>query len=140
LFWRYLGGSATILAVSKKALSAFLQILTIPTPLWATISLVLLSCLYIYLKFRPSQSGPSYKIAYFTVGNFKWKTKIYRPDYFEVDQYPLCKKHDLPFIFHPHYIHCPEHSCGNRIDDADRRTVYAAAKSYIDKEIRDGNY
>jgi hypothetical protein len=46
------GGSAAILAVYKKALGFFLQILTTPTPLWATILLIPLCYLYIYLKLR----------------------------------------------------------------------------------------
>ncbi len=41
-----------LLALSKTALNLSIQIMTTPTPLWATISLVLLGCLYIHLKFR----------------------------------------------------------------------------------------
>ena len=46
------GGSLGILAFSKKALSFFLQILATPTPVWATILLVLLCYLYIHIRFR----------------------------------------------------------------------------------------
>lgn len=41
-----LSGSIGILALSKKALNVFLQIANIPTPLWATIVLVLLVTVY----------------------------------------------------------------------------------------------
>ena len=44
------GGSSGLLYLSKTALDFFLQLLRIPTPLWAAILLVLLCCLYIYLK------------------------------------------------------------------------------------------
>ena len=43
-----LGGSAGILALSKNALYYFLQIVNIPTPLWVTTALVIVSCGYIY--------------------------------------------------------------------------------------------
>ena len=44
------GGTLGVLAFSETALDYFLLILNTPTPLWATIALVLLSGLYIYLK------------------------------------------------------------------------------------------
>ena len=53
------GGSIVILAFSKKALNFFLQFLNISTPLWATISLILLCGLYASLKLRRYQK--SYK-------------------------------------------------------------------------------
>jgi hypothetical protein len=142
-----LGGSATILAISKKALNFSLQILTTPTPLWATILLVLLGYLYIYLKFRQIQASSAprtttaneYKIGYFTIGKLKWKTKIYESGDFEVDKYPICIKHDLTFVYGNSYIYCPENlygRCDNKIYDSNRSQIYEAAKSYIEKEIR----
>lgn len=49
-FLALLGGSVAILALSKKALSFALQLAITATPLWATISLTLLCCLYVYLR------------------------------------------------------------------------------------------
>jgi hypothetical protein len=53
------GGSIAILAFSKKALNFVLQLSSISTPLWATISLILLCGLYASLKLRRYQK--SYK-------------------------------------------------------------------------------
>jgi len=61
-FLALFGGSVAILAFSKKALSFVLQIAEIPTPLWATILLVLMCFLYIYLKiqlYQNSQNPPN---------------------------------------------------------------------------------
>ena len=51
------GGGVAIL--TKTALTWLTQIANIPTPLWATIVLILLCCLYAYLKLRQYQR--SYK-------------------------------------------------------------------------------
>jgi hypothetical protein len=142
------GGSATILAVSKKALSAFLQIATTPTPLWATISLVLLVCLYIYIKLRQSHSSyvsPSEyhptdpQLEYITVGEYKWQVAIFNNGAFSVDQYPYCIKHDLKFIFKSDGKYCPEvdkGNCDSKISERNQFNTYETAKSYIEKEIR----
>lgn len=45
-----------VVALSKTALTWVTHTANILTPLWATISLVLLCCLYIYLKTRQSQN------------------------------------------------------------------------------------
>jgi hypothetical protein len=150
------GGSATFLAFSKKALYVFLQIATTPTPLWATILLVILVFLYIRKRFRiryssfasipassESATTPKYKIEYFTVGYYKWETKIYRKDYFEVDKYPICSKHDLPLIYDNFTYQCPEvdkQNCDNKFPYETHEKLYATAKSYIEKEIRNSNY
>jgi len=52
------GGPTAILALSKKARDFALQLADTQTPLWATILLVLLCCLYIYLKVR--KPNPSF--------------------------------------------------------------------------------
>lgn len=51
-----LSGAGGILYLSKTVLSFSIATLNIPTPLWATIALVLLSGLYIYLKTQQSQN------------------------------------------------------------------------------------
>ncbi len=149
------GSYLTILAFSKRAVDFTHQLLTTPTPLWATISLVLLCYVYVYLKFRGVQSSSvpqsvttdEHKIKYFTVGEQKWKTTIYKNGFFEVDKFPICKKHDLTFIFgHSNgkfYIYCPEvlkKQCNNTIYDSERSTIYDLAKSYIDNQIRNEEY
>ena len=131
--------SIGILALSKKALNFFLQIANIPTPLWATIVLVLLVIVYIKMKkFSPS-SDLNYKIEYFTVENLKWKTKIYNDGDFVVERISICKEHDLPLINGNIVYYCPEslkYNCKNKIDYNSYSILYENAKSYIDKEIR----
>lgn len=143
-----LGGSAGILALSKKALTFFLQISNIPTPIWATILLVLLGCLYIYLKLRrslsysespPETQAQNARLEYITIGDHKWQIAIFKNGSFSVDKYPFCKKHDLKFIYRHNYIYCPEvdkGNCKNEIHDNDQFKTYETAKSYIEKEIR----
>jgi hypothetical protein len=142
------GGSATILAVSKKALSVFLQIINTPTPLWATISLVLLGCGYIYLKFRKLHSSSlsqkvekpqktsAQKIKYFTLGNYKWKVDIYPGGGFSMDIFPICAIHDLKFIIKGDGMSCPDPGCKNTISKYDDYKIHATAESHIEKEIR----
>ena len=102
-----LGSSIGILALSKKALNVFLQIANIPTPLWATIVLVLLLTVYIKMKKSLSSPASNYIIKYFTIGKFKWKTKIYDYGSFEVEEYPFCVTHDLQFIYGDRSKYCP---------------------------------
>lgn len=47
-----IGGTSGLLYLSKTALSFSIAILNTTTPLWATILLVLICCLYTYLKIR----------------------------------------------------------------------------------------
>ncbi len=134
-----LGGSIGILASSKKALNIFLQIVNIPTPLWATIVLVFLVITYIKMKKSSPSSNLNYKIKYFTIDNLKWKTKIFHENYFEVDKISICREHDLPLIHENIYYYCPEFrkkNCKIMIDHNDYSFIYETAKSYIDKEIR----
>jgi hypothetical protein len=70
----------------------------------------------------------------------KWKTKIFKGGYFEVDDNPICTIHDLPFISGRYDVSCPEvlkNNCKNQISHSDRYNLYNIAKSYIDKKIRD---
>lgn len=147
-----LGGSIGILALSKKALNVFLQIANIPTPLWATIAVVFLVMVYIYLRTKRVNSlpPPKYKTEHFTINNLKWETKVYDYGSFEVENTPICSEHDLPFIYgdlsHDSSLisdnssrYCPEFekgNCENRIWDSEYDKIYATAKSYIDKQIR----
>jgi hypothetical protein len=54
IFLLSVGGVVGLRHFSKKAYNLLIQILNTPPPLWATISLVLLCCLYIYLKNKTS--------------------------------------------------------------------------------------
>ena len=55
------GGSVAILAFSKKALNFVLQLLNTSTPLWASISLILLCGLYTSSKLRRHQGYQNFQ-------------------------------------------------------------------------------
>ncbi|MEK6582751.1 MAG: hypothetical protein AABY50_09145 [Nitrospirota bacterium] len=134
--------SGGILSLSKTALNIFLQIVNIPTPLWATTLLLLLCGLYSYLKQRKnpeSYEPPNYKLCYFTIGNYKWEVKVYKSGYFKVNEYPFCVKHDLRFIFGSNEKYCPgteNERCNNNLPKYDEFKVFEAAKSIIENKIR----
>lgn len=138
-----LGSSIGILALSKKALNFFLQIVNIPTPLWATIVLVFLVTAYIKIKKSSPSLDSNYIIRYFTIGKFKWKTKVYKYGSFEIDKYPFCITHDLQFIYGDNSKYCPgteKEKCNNRIYESDFFHIYESAKSNIDKIVRNKQY
>ena len=147
-----LGGSAGILALSKNALYYFLQIVNIPTPLWVTTALVIVSCGYIYAKFlkyptklnqADQESKTRQVVKYFSIGNYKWKTIIYESDSFEVDEYPFCIKHDLRFIFGGDGKYCPgteKERCNNKLSKYDEFKIYQSAKSIIENKVRNKDY
>ena len=67
-----LGGTTGVLYLSKTALDFSIAILTIPTPLWATIVVVLL--LGLYAQLRPRKTQPSILTLYSAYGAF-WDSK-----------------------------------------------------------------
>lgn len=130
--------------IPKRLILTLFEILKLPTPLWATILLLIVFGLYEYRKKKgnPESSDDlplDYKIEYFTFGDYKWKTKIYKKR-FEVDKTPICNKHDLPLIYERSYRYCPEtenNKCSNKIWHGDEHyKLYETAKAYIEKEIR----
>jgi len=137
----FFGGSASILALSKKASTFFLQILNTPTPLWATILLVLLCCLYTYLKASQylSKNNPSNDpiIELKEIGNFKWKTIIHKNGNFDVSQIPYCKEHEIKLVPHGISYFCPalHIGCKSQIKKEDLKLQYDIAKSFIEGMI-----
>lgn len=134
--------------IPKEVLLWPYNMLQSATPLWATILLIIVSDLLLYIYLSQQEKIPlsppprNYKTEYFTIDNLKWKTKIYDYGDFEVDQYPICLKHDLPFIFSNNYKYCPEvdkDNCKNKIYINDEFKIYETAKSYIEKQIRNKN-
>lgn len=92
------------------------------------------------MKKSPSSPASNYIIKYFTIGNYKWETKIYKDDHFEVEKYPLCIKHDLRFIFGINGKYCPAPNCNNRISKYDEFKIYESAKSIIENKVRNKDY
>lgn len=131
---------------SKSILDRTILLLNIPTPLWATILLILLCGLYIYLikTKRPSRSSSfDSKVRYYDVGSLKWKTEVWRGGYHKVESTPLCKQHDLPLIYRNEFYLCPEglhNNCRLRIYHSDLGQEKKKAESYIDKMVRDEKY
>lgn len=138
----------SIYLFAKNLWTELLKTMQLPTPLWATIILVFVVLVYIYLKatktFPLSQSSNlNYKVRYFTIGKFKWKTTIYENDYFKVEEYPFCVTHDLQFIYGDRSKYCPgteKEKCNNNIYESDFFHIYESAKSNIDKIVRNKQY
>lgn len=133
-------------AFSKSLKHILFEILQSPMPLWSTILLVLCSVVLMYAIMsrilNPSKSLP-YKIKYFPIGEQKWKTTIYSNDSFVVDRFPICKTHDLPFIYLSNKFCCPEFlklNCKNVIFEENHYRIYETAKSHIDKIVRNKEY
>lgn len=127
--------------VSEKTWHLVKKAILLPLPLWLTIALVLATYTYFHIKKLRSYSF-RHKTKYFTIGNFKWETKIYSNTCFEVENTPLCAKHDLRLLFSGSSRYCPEadkRNCKNQISDYDHYKIYSTAKSYIDKQIRNKN-
>ena len=118
-------------------------ILQTPIPLWIVILIslsILFGCVILFLiHSRKSSKTPSYKIEYFTIGDLKWKTKVYDHCRFEIEIISVCKEHNLLLIKGPNDYYCPEiitENCKIMIDHDSYSFLYGLAKSYIDKEIR----
>jgi len=141
-----------ILSISKTALSYTALFLNIKMPLWATTALIVLCCLYTYVKATKiptkfNQADQASKnppvIRYFPIGNYKWATTIYENGHFDVDKYPFCIKHDLRFIFSSDAKYCPgteKERCGNKLGKHDEFKIYETAKSIIENKVRNKNY
>lgn len=130
---------------AKNVWDALAKILQSPTPIWATMFLVLAVLAYIYLK---SQKRYPYKpnnpkIKYFTIGKYKWEVKIYDSGSFSVEKYPYCVDHDLKFIFGNRGKYCPgteREKCNNQISEHDEFKIYESAKSIIERKVRNNEY
>ena len=141
----------SIYLFAKNLWIALINTIQSPTPLWATVILVFVVLAYIYLKTIKNhllsdspESKPDYIIKQFPIGKYKWEAKIYENNYFEVDEYPLCITHDLRFIFGSNEKYCPhiENSkrCNSSLNKYDEFATYEAAKSIIEKKIRNKDY
>ena len=100
---------------SMSLLDYPIQLLNMPTPLWATIALVLLSGVCVHIKTARSHSSfsPKIKTGFIEVGKFKWKTTI-SSDNYHVDPYPYCVQHDMRMVEDQETYKCPYHD-GNSL-------------------------
>src|SRR4030042_4852307 len=105
-------------------LNILIQTIKSPSPLWGTIALALLFCLYILIKSK--QNSPSHelpiKIELIEVDRFKWKTEVYQNGEFKIHHIPYCIIHDTRLIKHFHgdtaIYACPaEQGCKSTIKE-----------------------
>ena len=130
-------GTASL--VSAKIWSQVKEAILLPVPLWITIALALATYTCFHIMNIRSSSKSDYKTKYFTIGKYKWKVKVYNYGYFEIDKYPICKTHDLKFIFGTKEKYCPgpeNETCKNRLSEYEEFNVYESAKSIIENKIR----
>ena len=141
-------GIPVLISWATGTIDILFETIKLPTPLWATIVLVLLMVVYVYIKTGkrcPSVTPKTRRFItkYFTVGKYKWETKIYDSGYFEVDKYPFCTTHDLKFIYSSNGKYCPgtdKQSCNNILRTHDEFKVYESAKSNIENKVRNKQY
>lgn len=131
-------GVPVLISWATGTFDILFQTIKSPMPVWATIVLVVLLGLYIYLKTEKSHSRQAsvYPVKYFTVDKYKWKATIYGVENFEVDRTPICLKHDLPLVFTSSYYYCPDSTCENKLRNSEHYNYHSTAKSYIDRELR----
>ena len=137
-------GSGGIYLFFENLWRTIIDIVQSPTPLWVTIAITFLLLIYVYVKSRSATASRASKsiTKYFNIGKYKWKAKIY-DDWFEVDKYPFCKKHDLQYIFSTSGKYCPgtdDESCDSILRESEEFKVYESAKSIIENKIRNNEY
>ncbi len=134
------GGSIGILALSKKALNIFLHLANIPTPLWATIALVLLCVLYMYLRgnqyFQRKVPYHHPKEELIPVGSFKWMVRHANQNVLNIEGLPYCSEHECSFIPRDSNWACPISGCKSNVSKYDLDSVGVAASSIIESLIR----
>ena len=133
------GGGGSYIS-SENIRIAIHETMLSPTPIWVSTALVFLVVVYVYWKNRKVHSNkkPNFDVAFFTIGGAKWKIKIYE-DWFEVDEYPFCAKHDVQFIFAHNKKHCPGilgERCDNNLSDRKYFEIYESVKSMVESKIR----
>lgn len=103
------------------------------------IFLLILSLVSLATALAISRSAKYPKVECFTIGQHKWKTKIFKDGTFEVEKYPFCVTHDLRLIERAIGLACPraaEEDCHNYIEEVWITDKYEVAKSTIEKIIK----
>ena len=146
----FLGGGSIYLSF-RNLWTLSKNIAQSPTPLWATITLSSICCLYTYVKSskipttlnregQPANEPPPFKIKYLTTGPYKWKVTVFNDGEFDLDECPICTAHDLKFIFGNQSKYCPNLDCNNRLSQYDEFKVRETVKSLIERNIRNGTW
>ena len=135
-------GAPVLISWATGTLDILFQTIKSPTPLWATIALVLTIIVYTYLKTRslqPPKEKPK-KIEWFTYCGMKWKVIIYK-DTFELDKIPFCIEHDQQFIYGDKGYRCPgteSQVCESMMPSEPHDEFYSAVNSMVESNIRNG--
>lgn len=139
------GGSAGLLLLSQKALDFVIQTSNIPTPLWATIALVFLCSVYIYLKslqhmkkHLPLDTSVTNTIL-IEIGDFKWNVTILKDDEFQIHPIPYCKVHETKFVPFKEVYTCPaiQLGCNSIIKKSDLKLQLDIANSFIEHKLKE---
>ena len=102
--------------------------------------LAIVGLTYSIMLLLEKSSSLEYKTEYFDVLGYRWAVEIHKNGYFEIDDTPLSIKHDLPLVETSTGQRCPEiinDKCECELPDKEFNAVFAVAKSYIDKMVRD---
>lgn len=134
-----------LVTLTRTQWFSLFELLKTPLPLWSLILLVLCSVALTYsitsrIQNNPSEPPIPYKIKYYNVGDYRWKVGVYRDDYFEMADMPLCIIHDLTFICYQQIYSCPENingKCSPVFYGPRYNSIKEDAKSHIDKMVRD---
>lgn len=74
------------------------NIMQLPIPLWATLSLVILASLLTMLNMFRASNHPKQSIFLIEDCDFKWKVTDKKDGAFSVDNFPYCKDHDSRLV------------------------------------------
>lgn len=134
-------GLPILISLVTGTLNTLIQAMKLPIPLWATISLVYLCCLYTYLKvsqyLKKNTPSDNPTIKLIEIGNFKWKTSIHENGDFEIHPIPYCKEHEIKLVSHSIGYFCPaiQLGCKSQIMKKDIKVQYDTATSIIEGMI-----
>ncbi len=99
------GGAAGFLAWSETALNLLTEILKSPTPLWGTITLVLL--VFLYLKYESVLSLKLNPLTELVLAeDLKWKVVIQPSMDYEISNVPYCPEHESLLSWFSDGYHC----------------------------------
>lgn len=138
IFGSIFAGGTGVYFFSKNLWNLLIDIAQLPTPLWATIALVLLVGVYIYLKKSRNQSCS--KAILYPVDNLKWEVTINNTGNYHVSKTPYCKKHELKLAQSTNHAawNCPKLlECHTKINNSNIRNLRRKALSHIEKAVRD---
>ncbi|MBU4260571.1 MAG: hypothetical protein KKC76_01645 [Proteobacteria bacterium] len=138
-------GGTGIYFFAKNLWNVLTYIMQKPTPLWATIALVFLLGVYIYLKnlllIQTFNTPQDVKNFIFTqTGIYKWKVIISKDISFKIDPTPFCVEHDMYLMKFDQGYRCGGSNSGKgckaKLANNEYSMLYDLANGQAEKEIR----